>query len=90
MRETLAAARRRGGRQPARPRPRFLLPPPRRRRYPAGLDSHDFQGLFGYKVFLVIAILMGEGLYMVLKVLVSSEPPPPPGGGALTRGVDVL
>ncbi len=42
-------------------------------RYPAGLDSHDFQGLFGYKVFLVIAILMGEGLYMVLKVLYSCE-----------------
>jgi hypothetical protein len=25
------------------------------------------------QVFLVIAILMGEGLYMVVKVLVSSE-----------------
>lgn len=41
--------------------------------YPAGLGSHDFQGLFGYKVFLVIAILMGEGLYMVVKVLYSSK-----------------
>lgn len=40
-------------------------------RFPKGLDSHDFQGLFGYKVFLVISILMGEGLYMVLKVLYS-------------------
>ncbi|KAI8471372.1 MAG: OPT superfamily oligopeptide transporter [Monoraphidium minutum] len=40
--------------------------------YPAGLDSHDFQGLFGYKVFLVIAILMGEGMYMVAKVLYST------------------
>lgn len=42
-------------------------------RYPAGLSTHDFQGLFGYKVFLVIAILMGEGLYMVLKVLWSCK-----------------
>ncbi|GBF88235.1 metal-nicotianamine transporter-like protein [Raphidocelis subcapitata] len=40
--------------------------------YPAGLGPHDFQGIFGYKVFLVISILMGEGLYMVLRVLVSS------------------
>ena len=47
----------------------LLLPP----RYPAGLEEHDFQGLFGYKVFLVIAILMGEGLYMVLKVLWSCK-----------------
>eukprot|EP00775_Hariotina_reticulata_P009952 gene9952-10107_t len=39
--------------------------------YPAGLDPHDFQGLFGYKVFLTIAMLMGEGMYMVLRVLVS-------------------
>jgi len=29
--------------------------------------------LLPYQVFLVIAILMGEGLYMVGKVLVSSE-----------------
>lgn len=43
------------------------------RRFPAGLGEHDFQGLFGYKVFLVIAILMGEGLYMVLKVLWSCK-----------------
>ncbi|WIA41031.1 hypothetical protein OEZ86_004669 [Tetradesmus obliquus] len=40
--------------------------------FPAGLDQHDFRGLFGYKVFLVISILMGEGLYMVIKVLISS------------------
>uniref|UniRef100_A0A383W0U8 Uncharacterized protein n=1 Tax=Tetradesmus obliquus TaxID=3088 RepID=A0A383W0U8_TETOB len=41
--------------------------------FPAGLGKQDFRGLFGYKVFLTIAILMGEGMYMVLRVLISSS-----------------
>eukprot|EP00878_Enallax_costatus_P027358 GHUV01029438.1.p1 GENE.GHUV01029438.1~~GHUV01029438.1.p1 ORF type:complete len:402 (+),score=44.57 GHUV01029438.1:959-2164(+) len=41
--------------------------------YPSDLKPHDFKGLFGYKVFLTIAILMGEGMYMVLRVLASTS-----------------
>ena len=35
--------------------------------YPAGLRSNDFQGLFGYKVWLTIARLPGEGVDMLVK-----------------------
>ncbi|KAL6761387.1 putative metal-nicotianamine transporter YSL6-like protein [Haematococcus lacustris] len=35
--------------------------------YPAGLDEHNFSGLFGYKVFITIALLMGDGLYNLIK-----------------------
>ncbi|KAL2631052.1 hypothetical protein R1flu_015738 [Riccia fluitans] len=37
--------------------------------YPAGLDeTRDFRGLFGYKVFIFIAIILGDGLYNFSKV----------------------
>ncbi|KAG6550002.1 hypothetical protein Mapa_008514 [Marchantia paleacea] len=37
--------------------------------YPAGLNpNQDFRGLFGYKVFISIAIILGDGLYNFVKV----------------------
>ncbi|KAL2631050.1 hypothetical protein R1flu_015736 [Riccia fluitans] len=37
--------------------------------YPAGLDENrDFRGLFGYKVFIFVAIILGDGLYNLAKV----------------------
>lgn len=38
--------------------------------YPEGLSSTDFRGLYGYKVFLSIAIMLVDGLYIVIKVAV--------------------
>ena len=35
--------------------------------YPAGLSSKDLKGMFGYKVWLTLALLMGEGIYMLGK-----------------------
>jgi hypothetical protein len=42
-------------------------------RYPAGLSSYDFKGLFAYKMFLTIAMIMGEGIYMLGRVIFSGE-----------------
>ncbi|KAL2631045.1 hypothetical protein R1flu_015731 [Riccia fluitans] len=37
--------------------------------YPAGLnENQDFRGLFGYKVFISVAIILGDGLYNFAKV----------------------
>lgn len=41
--------------------------------YPAGLRSNDFKGLFGYKVWLTIALLLGEGIYMLVKAFILGE-----------------
>jgi len=38
--------------------------------YPTGLRSNDFKGLFGYKVWLTIALLLGEGIYMLVKAII--------------------
>ncbi|PRW60807.1 putative metal-nicotianamine transporter YSL6 [Chlorella sorokiniana] len=38
--------------------------------YPEGLSSTDFRGLYGYKVFLSIAIMLVDGLYIVIKLLI--------------------
>ncbi|KAF5836148.1 OPT oligopeptide transporter protein-domain-containing protein [Dunaliella salina] len=40
--------------------------------YDAGQDDTSFAGLFGYKVFLTIALLMGDGLYSLSKVMAAS------------------
>jgi len=40
--------------------------------YPEGLGDTSFSGLFGYKVFITVSILMGDGFYNVLKVLLQS------------------
>lgn len=36
--------------------------------YPAGLGESNFQGLYGYKVFVAIALILGDGLYNFVKV----------------------
>ncbi|XP_073296017.1 probable metal-nicotianamine transporter YSL6 [Primulina huaijiensis] len=37
--------------------------------YPAGLESNDFKGLYGYKVFIAIAVILGDGLYNLIKIV---------------------
>lgn len=37
--------------------------------YPAGVDGGDLKGLGGYKIWLSVALLLGEGLYMLVKAL---------------------
>ncbi|KAK1361242.1 putative metal-nicotianamine transporter YSL6 [Heracleum sosnowskyi] len=37
--------------------------------YPAGLKSHDFKGLYGYKVFIAISLILGDGLYNLVKIV---------------------
>ncbi|EFJ06229.1 hypothetical protein SELMODRAFT_269976 [Selaginella moellendorffii] len=40
--------------------------------YPAGLEPTNFKGLYGYKVFIAIALILGDGLYNLLKIAVIS------------------
>ncbi|KZV42066.1 hypothetical protein F511_18412 [Dorcoceras hygrometricum] len=37
--------------------------------YPAGLQSNDFRGLYGYKVFIAISVILGDGLYNLIKIV---------------------
>lgn len=37
--------------------------------YPADLKAHNLHGLQGYKVFIAIAVILGDGLYNFFKVL---------------------
>ncbi|XP_057437540.1 probable metal-nicotianamine transporter YSL6 [Lotus japonicus] len=37
--------------------------------YPADLGNNDFKGLYGYKVFISIAIILGDGIYNLLKII---------------------
>ncbi|KAJ8771919.1 hypothetical protein K2173_027096 [Erythroxylum novogranatense] len=37
--------------------------------YPAGLGGSDFKGLYGYKVFIAIALILGDGLYNLVKII---------------------
>lgn len=37
--------------------------------YPADLPGYSMQGLSGYKVFISIALILGDGLYIFLKVI---------------------
>ncbi|KAM7509276.1 hypothetical protein LguiA_019729 [Lonicera macranthoides] len=37
--------------------------------YPADLDSNDFKGLYGYKVFIAISLILGDGLYNLVKII---------------------
>ena len=34
-------------------------------------DSYSFQGLFGYKVFVAMGLIFGDGLYSLLKIMYS-------------------
>ncbi|CAA7055167.1 unnamed protein product [Microthlaspi erraticum] len=38
--------------------------------YPSDLDANDFKGLYGYKVFIAITIILGDGLYNLIKIIV--------------------
>ncbi|XP_022750462.1 probable metal-nicotianamine transporter YSL6 isoform X2 [Durio zibethinus] len=37
--------------------------------YPSGLESNNFKGLYGYKVFIAIALILGDGLYNLVKII---------------------
>ncbi|KAJ4729490.1 Oligopeptide transporter [Melia azedarach] len=37
--------------------------------YPSDLGSNDFKGLYGYKVFIAIALILGDGLYNLIKII---------------------
>lgn len=37
--------------------------------YPADLGSSDFKGLYGYKVFIAISLILGDGLYNLIKIV---------------------
>ncbi|XP_074294344.1 putative metal-nicotianamine transporter YSL6 [Silene latifolia] len=37
--------------------------------YPADLGNNDFKGLYGYKVFIAIALILGDGLYNLIKII---------------------
>ncbi|KAJ4830473.1 putative metal-nicotianamine transporter ysl6 [Turnera subulata] len=37
--------------------------------YPADLGSTDFKGLYGYKVFIPISLILGDGLYNSIKII---------------------
>ncbi|KAL1547391.1 putative metal-nicotianamine transporter ysl6 [Salvia divinorum] len=37
--------------------------------YPAGLGSNDFKGLYGYKVFVAISLILGDGIYNLIKII---------------------
>nr|XP_010913001.1 probable metal-nicotianamine transporter YSL6 [Elaeis guineensis] len=38
--------------------------------YPDNLESNDFKGLYGYKVFVAISLILGDGLYNLIKIIV--------------------
>ncbi|KAM0869468.1 hypothetical protein ACQ4PT_040650 [Festuca glaucescens] len=38
--------------------------------YPDNLSSNDFRGLYGYKVFVAISIILGDGLYNLVKIFI--------------------
>ncbi|XP_073006857.1 probable metal-nicotianamine transporter YSL6 isoform X2 [Typha latifolia] len=37
--------------------------------YPDNLESNDFKGLYGYKVFVAISLILGDGLYNLIKII---------------------
>ncbi|XP_043705993.1 probable metal-nicotianamine transporter YSL6 isoform X2 [Telopea speciosissima] len=37
--------------------------------YPADLGANDFKGLYGYKVFIAISLILGDGLYNLIKII---------------------
>lgn len=40
--------------------------------YPDGLGSNDFKGLYGYKVFVAISLILGDGVYNLIKIITVS------------------
>ncbi|KAG6659754.1 probable metal-nicotianamine transporter YSL6 isoform X1 [Carya illinoinensis] len=37
--------------------------------YPADLESNNVKGLYGYKVFIAISLILGDGLYNLCKIM---------------------
>ncbi|KAM0839055.1 hypothetical protein ACQ4PT_060551 [Festuca glaucescens] len=37
--------------------------------YPADLGSNDFEGLYGYKVFIPVSVILGDGIYNIIKII---------------------
>ncbi|KAJ4974669.1 hypothetical protein NE237_007843 [Protea cynaroides] len=37
--------------------------------YPDNLGANDFKGLYGYKVFIAISLILGDGLYSLIKII---------------------
>jgi hypothetical protein len=44
--------------------------------YPAGLSFSDMRGLAGYKIFLSVALLLGEGAFIMIKAASLGKPLP--------------
>ncbi|KAE8807690.1 putative metal-nicotianamine transporter YSL6 [Hordeum vulgare] len=40
--------------------------------YPSELGSNDFKGLYGYKVFVSISLILGDGIYNLVKIIYST------------------
>ncbi|KAF7006438.1 hypothetical protein CFC21_021485 [Triticum aestivum] len=40
--------------------------------YPANLGSNDFKGLYGYKVFISVSLILGDGVYNLIKIIYAS------------------
>ncbi|CAL5017323.1 unnamed protein product [Urochloa decumbens] len=37
--------------------------------YPANLGNNDFKGLYGYKVFISLSVILGDGIYNLIKIM---------------------
>lgn len=40
--------------------------------FPDNLEEYNMKGLYGYKVFLSIALILGDGIYNFTKILIST------------------
>ncbi|KAG6528434.1 probable metal-nicotianamine transporter YSL6 [Zingiber officinale] len=38
--------------------------------YPDNLGNNDFKGLYGYKVFIAVSLILGDGLYNLIKIVI--------------------
>ncbi|KAH7683234.1 Oligopeptide transporter OPT protein [Dioscorea alata] len=41
--------------------------------YPDNLEANDFKGLYGYKVFIALSLILGDGIYNLIKILYVSS-----------------
>ncbi|CAN6241988.1 unnamed protein product, partial [Urochloa humidicola] len=40
--------------------------------YPANLGNNNFKGLYGYKVFISLSVILGDGIYNLIKIMFAS------------------
>ncbi|PRQ16679.1 putative oligopeptide transporter, OPT superfamily [Rosa chinensis] len=40
--------------------------------FPESLEEHDMKSLYGYKVFLSVSLILGDGLYNFIKIMLST------------------